>query len=67
MDDLPRLAAFLAVHDGALTAAEARRLGLGPNDLRRLVSDDVLRRVARGATPSRRRTGRPRRGGRSSR
>ncbi len=49
MDDLPRLAAFLAAHDGVITTAEARRLGLGPNDLRRLVSDQLLRRVGRGA------------------
>ncbi|WP_192796740.1 type IV toxin-antitoxin system AbiEi family antitoxin domain-containing protein [Serinicoccus kebangsaanensis] len=46
---MDQLAAFLAAHDGAITSAEARRLGLGPNDLRRLSSRGRLRRVGRGA------------------
>lgn len=36
-------------HHGVLSARAAARLGLGPNDLRRLVREGVLVRVARGA------------------
>lgn len=44
-----RVAAFLADHGWAITAEEARRLGLTRNDIRGLVARDVLLRVARGA------------------
>lgn len=49
MDELARLTGFLAAHEGVITAQEARRLGVGPNGLRSLVTRRVLRRVGRGA------------------
>lgn len=45
----PRLRTHLDDHHGVITSRAAARLGLGPNDLRALVRDGVLVRVARGA------------------
>lgn len=45
----PRLRTHLDEYRGMISARAAHRLGLGPNDLRRLVTQGVLVRVARGA------------------